>query len=357
LATGIGAPTALPLDVVGVSLLANANLPTPTDPAWSIVAQGFSGAIDTLADPRPDGQEVLGLLGPSYDLIVHNRIHVIPRNYDLGAVISEQEIEVEVWNAYLTRAKTLDEITITGPSGITVVDHLGLPADIAATESEVFVVQISAEGAPQIDNVVTWVFLDIEETGTTLWLVGFRLIPFPFEPNMGQPVTETFGYLTNVITAFSSMEQRVQLREVPVGTISYAVVLNDSRTAQMAGAMLFGNQTRAFGVARWPFRETLTQAVAVDDVDVYCTTENVPFVVGGLVMFWTDPFTWEVQTIESIAADHLVLTTGARNAWAAVATTVVPMVVGRLSNNETITWESLKIATQKPTFDIDGYTP
>ncbi len=356
MAIGVPTPSFYSLNEIGVQDLLDANLPDPTDNAGAITALPIEGTLGILADPRPEAFAKTGLLAPTHDLVWFNRIHILPRRRELGSVVSAHRFEVEVWNAFLRTSQTLNEITVEGPAGISVIDHLGQPAHYPASDSQVYSVEVSAEGDPQINNLITWVFVDIDSSESNVTILGFRLLPFPFEPDMSQPVTETFGYLTNVITAFSSMEQRVQLRVVPVGTISYAVVLNDSRTAQMAGALLFGNQTRAFGVARWPFREILTQAVAIDDVAVYCTTENVPFVVGGLVMFWTDPFTWEVQTVASIAADHIVLTSGVRNAWAAVTTTVVPMVVGRLSNTESITWESLKIATQKPIFDIDGYT-
>jgi hypothetical protein len=299
--------------------------------------------------------ELVGTDGHVQDVIWFERIHVVPRQRDLGAVISEQRINVEVYNAFRRRAKVLDDITVEGPQGISVIDHLGVPAHLPATRSEMFEVEVSVEGDPQIDNTVVWEFLGVDTGGTTLWVLGFRLIPFPFDPGADEPVTETFGYLTNTISAFNSTEQRVQLREVPVGTISYAVVLLDQRDAQMANAILFGNQARAFGVARWPFRTVLTQAAAEDDTTIYCDTTDIPFASGGLVMLWTGPHTWEVQTIDTVAADHLTITAGVRNAWAATRTTVVPMVVGRLSDSEGLTWESLVYGSQAPVFSVDEF--
>lgn len=357
MAVGVPMPGALSLDSNGVSHLADVELSLPTDPAFAIPSALLAGADPTLADPRPDAFEKVGLRAPANDLTFLDRIHVIPRSRDLGAVISAQEIDVEVWNAYRNRAKILDDITVTGPAGITVVDHLGVPAEFPATQSEIFVVQVSEEGDPNIDNVVTWEFLEIVETGTTLEVVGFRLIPFPFAPNMATPIAETFGYRTDVLEAFSSMEQRVQLRAVPVGSIGYSIFLNQRRDAQMAAAILFGNQTRAYGVARWQFTIGLTTAVAVDDEEIYCPTTDIPFVAGGLVMLWINPYQWEVLTIDSVETDHLVVTSPARNAWPIAGTAVVPMVVGRLGVSEALTWEALFRASQDLTFDVDGFTP
>ena len=358
MASGVLVPSLITFDAPCVVHLEDASPPVPTDPTGAVVgftnqAASFSG----VTYPSPDSFTTTGLKGYGHDFACFDRIHVIPRTSDLGSVISEQQILVEVWNAFHQRSKTLDDITVTGPAGITVIDHLGVPSVIAATQSEIFTVSVAAEGDPQIDNVVTWEFIGIETERTGLWIIGFRVVPFPYDPNMSEPVTETFGYLTNVISSFSSMEQRIQLRAVPVGTISYAVVLTVLRDVQQANAILFGNQPRAFGVARWPFRTTLASDATTDDLLIYCDTTDIPFEEGGLVMLWTDPFTWEVQTIDSVASDHLVLVTGVRSSWTGTVTTVVPMVVGRLSTDESFTWESLAIGSQRLSFDVDGYTP
>lgn len=357
MATGVPAPSALSLPEIGVQQLREADLPLPTDPAWTRAGIAFIAGRAALADPRPDAYDKSGLPGRTHDLVFHDCIHVIPRRRDLGAVVSEQEIEVEVWNAFLARARILDDITVEGPAGIEVVDHLGLPAHYPASDSQVYAVKVSAEGDPQIDNVVTWVFVDIDESGTGIRILGFRLIPFPFAPNMAQPISETFGYLTDVLTAFTGMEQRIQLRAVPIGTISYSVFLNEARDAQMAAAILFGNQPRAFGVGRWQFQTSLAADALADDLEVYCETSDIPFKSGGLVMLWRDPYHWEIQTIASVEADHLVLTTGLQHSWSAGVTSVMPAVVGRLSTDEALTWQSLTAASQNLTFDIDGFRP
>ena len=200
-------------------------------------------------------------------------------------------------------------------------------------------------------------FDGVDELGTDLRLVGFRLIPFPFPPNMSAPVSETFGYLTDVLVSFSGMEQRVQLRAVPIGDLSYQIYLSDRRDAQMAAAILFGNQTRGFGVGRWQFRTGLTSTIAIDDEQIYCDLEDVPFVAGGLVMLWSSPYVWEVLTIESVESDHLVTPAGAQRSWAIAGTAVVPAVVGRLSQDEALSWEALERATQAIKFSVEEWTP
>ncbi len=337
--------------------LIEAALPLPLDDASVVAPRAFEALFDELADPRPDEFAFAGNPGPAEDLAFLDRIHVIPRRRDLGAVVSEQEIEVEVWNAFLARAKVLDEITVEGPAGIEVIDHLGQPAHFPASDSQVYRIKVFAEGDPLIDNLITWVFVGVDPAGTNIRILGFRLVPFPFPPNWAEPVRETFGYLTDVLLSFRGMEQRIQLRAVPVGTIAYSTLLNDLRDTQMAGAILFGNQARSFGIARWQFQVPLLQDAAADDLEVFCDTTSIPFEPGGLVLLWTDPYRWEVQTIDSVLADRIVLTLGLRNPWTAGVTAVLPLVVGRLSPDEAITWESLMIASTALVFDIDGFRP
>lgn len=310
-----------------------------------------------LADPRPAAFQMGGGIAPVHGLAVLGRIHLFPRRHDLGAVVSEQEAEVEVWNADIQRGHTLQEITVDGPAGIAVEDDLGQPAHFPASASHIYLVKVLSDGDALIDNLVTWVFAGHNPAGTNLRLLGFRLIPFPFPPNWAQPVTETFGFMTDVIVSYRGMEQRIQLRAVPVGTIRYTTLLDDLRDAQMAGAILFGNQARAFGVGRWQFQTRLLQNANAGDHDILCDTSDIPFEPGGMVLLWTDPYHWEVQTIESVLADRVVLDFGLIQSWTAGLTLVLPIVVGRLSDDEAFTWDALAVGSTSLTFDIDGFRP
>jgi hypothetical protein len=350
-------PLALPTGPDASDNLANAVLPLPSAESFAISPDASTALSAALADPRPDAYDFNAVWSHAADLAILDRIHIIPRRSDLGAVVSEQTLEVEVWNAFMSRAKQLQEITVEGPPGVSVIDTLGQPVWFPASDSQVYVVEVSAEGDPLIDNLVTWVFVGVDEAGTNLHLLGFRLIPFPFPPNMADPVVERFGYLTDIIEAFRGDEQRIQLRAVPVGSITYSVLLNELRDAQMANAILHGNQARAFGVGRWQFQTPLVANALADAVEVFCDTTNLPFEVDGLVLLWTDPYHWEAQRIAEVQADRIVLSLGLRNTWVAPATTVLPLVIGRLSADEDLTWESLVIASQALTFSVDGFRP
>jgi hypothetical protein len=129
--TGVEYPAPANLDSNGVADLAGASLPPVSSNAWALAGEFTLGSFAILADPRPDAFAALGLSGFAHDLACHDRIHVIPRRLDLGFVVSERQVEIEVWNAFFARAKTLDEITLTGPTGVEIIDHLGTPAHFA----------------------------------------------------------------------------------------------------------------------------------------------------------------------------------------------------------------------------------
>ena len=272
-------------------------------------------------------------------------------------MVSAQSIQVEVYNAFRNRARVLSEIVISGPDGVEVTDPADPPPlHFAAQQARVFTIEVAAGGYVRLENLVTWVFVGVDEPGTTLGLIGFRLIPMPWSPNWAQELVEELGYLTDIIVSHRGDEQRIQLRAVPVGTITYAAMFNEVRDAQMASATLYGNLHRAWGVARWQFETTLTAAAAVDATLLEGDFASLPFEVGGLVLLWASPYQWEVQSLAAVADGELQLATSLRNLWPA-GTKVLPMVIGRLSNDQPYVWESLKVGSQLLTFDIDGFKP
>jgi len=348
----------LELESVGSSNLANASIDDyGADPVWRIVPLGSLAAFTEVLPPAPPSTPAIALLVPAHGHAVFGKIHVIPRKKDLGHVGSLQEFSVEVWNAFLERSQVLDTITVAGVGNLTVVDHLGQPAHFPATASELYTIRVKGEGDPVIDSVVTWIFIGLPSEGVTdLIVTGFRMIPFGFEPNRAQDIVESFGYLTDVIESFDGSEQRVKLRATPVGKVAFSVLLDRLQDVQEANAILFGNQSRPFGVPRWQFSVPLTAPASAGDLELLCSTTSIPFEVGGLCLVWSDSRTLEAHTIAQVLADRLVLSFPLERSWPAGAC-VIPLVIGRLSPEEVFAWESLAIGSQDLAFSIDRFRP
>jgi hypothetical protein len=315
-----------------------------------------AGTRQALADPRPAAMQHSGGIAQSAGLSVHGLIHVIPRKYDFGAVVSQQDLEIEVWNADLKRAHILEEVTVSGALGIEVTPPAALPIHFPGSGAHLFQVNALSQGDAVINNLVAFVFLAVQED-TDLQLTGFRLIPFTFPPDWTGPVTEQIGYLTDIITSFRGMEQRIQLRDIPNGTLTYTSLLATLRDLQTAGAILFGNQARAFGVGRWQFAATPTAPAPAGSQDLVFDTANLPLAAGGLVLLWMSPYQWEVGTIETVWSDRITLQLALQYSWPAQQATVLPLLIGYLSQQETLSWASLATGHTNLTFAIDRFTP
>jgi len=344
------------LESVGSDNLVNAAIPIPTDPAWKLTPLSASTLEGLLADPRPDSFQKEAVHSPAHDLAVFEHIHVIPRRHDLGAVLSDQEIEVEVWNAFRRHAKRLTEISIDGPAGIEVEHILALPTDYPATESLLYTVRALSRGDPRIDNLITWIFTDVSISGADLTLIGYRVLPWPFDPNLTEPIRQTYGYLTDILPARDGTEQRVQLREMAKGTVSFANLLEE-RDAQHANAILHGSQAHAFGVPLWQHRKPLLATIDLWATEVEVETLHIPHHEGGLIIIWRNPYEWEVATIESIVVNRITVSSPLQSPWPVAGTWVTPIVVGRLSPSEVFRWESLRVGSTRLTFDIDSFFP
>jgi len=337
------------------------DLEVPLDPVttWAegpITPSSIASGAASWSEVVPLANPALGSWAPEFDRQWFERLHVIPRLADLGAVLSDQSLDVEVWNAFRSRAKNLEEITVSGPAGVSVANPYGLPTHFASSRSRLYVVTVSGEGDPAIDNLIVWVFSGVDTSGTDLRLLGFRVLPWPFEINMaGGGIRETYGYLTNVLRSRDGTEQRIQLRAVAIGELTIPNLFDDARQVQFANSLLYGNQARAWGVPLWQFRNPLLAAASAGETVLQVNTSFIPWHVDDLVFIWRSPFSWEVQRVAEVHPTSLDLTLELNGSWAVPGTHIIPLVVGRLSTSESLNWEALKIGAVDLTFDLEGF--
>ncbi len=332
--------------------LSGAALPAPTSPAWRVLDGAVAGAR-TLVAPTPAAVTRPGPAAPAHGLVWFDRIHVVPRTADLAFVLSEQTLGVEVWNAFMSRARTLSSVGVSGAAGITVDGPPATPADVPASRSTIYTVRVAPDGAATIEDVVTWYFTGVDPAGTDLTLVGVRLQPFPFPPDMGQGIREAIVYLTDVIEAYDTSEQRVQLRAHARGGMEYVPVFTDPRDAQYANALLQGAQALALGVPLWQYAERLTAAAGVGATTLALDTTDVPWAAGDTVFLSTDPYTWEALTVDSVGAGSIALASPTTKAWAAGATQATILKVGRLGTSQPFDWHSLQYGAARVSFSLE----
>lgn len=291
--------------------------------------------------------------GYQFDLIWFESIHVDPRVRDLGFILSTQQVTVRVWNAYRWRAKRLTSVDIEGTVGIEFDPDPTLPQHYPATEQIAYTLVLAAEGAPFVENTVTWNFSP-EEGGTDLHLSGVRLVPFPFMANHQEPIVESIGFETDIITAQRGDEQRIQLKEVPRYFQEYLVDNEREHDSQLMQALLYGWQARAYGVPVWQNSQPLAASLGSGSTVIPVDTEFFGYEDGGLIFLWSDPHNWEVATIDTVSPTEVSVTNEIKNTWPAGSTYVMPMQLGRFKPSETMTWRSVDFSSMRVKFSMEA---
>lgn len=349
--SGAAAPRPAVLPGPMASGLSGISCPAPTSLAWTRVGASSAGAR-SLVTATPAKVSRSGVRAPAHDLVWFDRIHVVPRRADLAFVLSEQSLVVEVWNAFMSRARTLTSIG-SPAAGVSIASPPTMPLEFPASDSNVYTVLVAADGPATIDALITWTFTGVASTGTNLTLVGLRLQPFPFPPDMGQGIREAIVYLTDVIEAYDTTEQRVQLRAIARGGMEYVPVFTDPRDAQYANALLQGAQARPLGVPLWQYTERLTAVAGVGATTLALSTTDVPWANGDTVFLFTDPYTWEALTVSTAGVGSLTLGSPTMKAWP-IGTQATILKVGRLGNSQPFDWHSLLHGAAKVSFSLES---
>lgn len=148
-------------------------------------------------------------------------------------------------------------------------------------------------------------------------------------------LSQTMDFRTDVLTGANTREQRTALRELARGTLHQTFTFLTPREAGLFDAILFNTQGAYYSVPVWSDALRTTAGVgsgsttmSVADVD-YTTRQFVP---GAQMMFWADPFTYDVCTVgPSGGPSSLTLSTSTTRAWPA-GSVVVPLAIVRLAN-------------------------
>lgn len=335
--------------------LSGASLPAPpATTAAALAPVPARASVRVVGAASPVLLNGTGAAVPMHDGQWFEHVHVLPRTADLGFVLSDQTIAVEVWNAFRGRARTLTAINVTGSAGVTVDSPPSLPANVPALASSVYTVRAAGQGDARIDDVVSWVFTGVPIEQTDLTLLGSRLVPFPFAPDMAQGIGERIGYLTDLLEAYDGTEQRVQLREVAVVGLDFAVLLDDPREAQHAAALLYGWQANVFGVPFWQYANRLAADAPVGSTTLSVDTDSIPWAPGDIVFLWSGPFAWEALTVLTAGTGAVTVTSPTRKAWSAATAHVMPLGVGRLPAEQGFGWEALRVGSARLEFSLEA---
>lgn len=242
----------------------------------------------------------------------YDRIHVTPSEILLGNITAGQVREFYIWNAFLEASKTLQTITPTGDdTGIELVQPDALPSLYGPLELKTYQFNFSTNGPATINVVYT---LDFTDAQRTITITGRRAILFGFNPNWGDPITETLEWLTQIIETEEGLEYRQRLRGNPRRTFEYAVGFTDAEKRKLE-QYIFAWKARPFILPIWTDCQKLSAPLPSGSLVINISTDNLSYYAGGLLCVLTDPLTTEVLEIDSVSPTQITLTGAVIKDW------------------------------------------
>lgn len=281
-----------------------------------------------------------------------DQVHIIPSTFSLGFVLSQVTRSFEVYNNF-RRAQTLTNISFSyGGSGMFIETGPVAPAHYPTTAAKNYTLRVTTDVSPVIKDSIVFTFGTYERS---LPVDGTRLIAFSISPNWEDGISEGIGYLTDVMSAYDTTEQRVQLRARPRRTMQFRALAEEARDAALLHGILYNWQPRVYGVPIWQDIQKTTADVAAGDLVIQVDTTDRQYEAGGLAFIWRNPHEWEAFQIASLTASTITIASPAQAAWTrASGAWIMPMRAGRLGDSQTLSRLSVSVSEARVTFIIDG---
>lgn len=263
---------------------------------------------------------------PNYTDDFYDRIYIRPNLLELGNLVSEQQVSVEVWNAHRTQ-KTLQTITPVNAEGVS-ISGASYPRTWEPLEAQTYLVSVTPDGPPDINAQLLFDWNGTIDDGV-LRITGSRIVglSYLFEA----PAKEILEWKTNVITSNQGVEQRIRLRKKPRQGLDVTYPLQRGQL-QTAEAMVYGWLGRRWSVPLWTEAQQYMGTLAVGATTVPIDTTSRDYRVGGLIhLFQPNNGASATAEVSAVAAGSLTL---ARPLEAALVNPwVMPSRVGRVLGN------------------------
>lgn len=218
---------------------------------------------------------------PNYYGDLYKRIFVIPHTVNLGAIATEQAFDVQVWNANKSAVKLLS-ISIIGGEGITLKGIKSGTFNALALKK--WTVNVSMQGSPVIDCVVTFNFLG--KSPVTLRITGSRSTDWSFMPDWSEDVTESLEWLTRVHQSVTAAEQRIARRLSPRRTFEFKVTFAGAERQRFENA-LYAYGSRVWSLPIFTDCAKLTEGAKQGATTLDLNTVGYDFSVGGRALLMT----------------------------------------------------------------------
>lgn len=303
-------------------------------PTAQTVAPARAGTVIDQLPVSPEPQlAVSGVSAPSFRDDYYYRIHMNPAAIDLGNVISQKIVQVEVWNAWFA-ASLLSSIDTNAGAGISFTGPQAEPTSFNPLEARIYTLMAEVAGPPIINT--TWT-LNFATESPGLVVVGRRVILLFSGINWDNGVLERYTFLTDILTSWDGSEQRVKLRAIPRREIEAHLQVFGLDFVRKLQSTLSGWQSRSYLIPYWPDHYVL-------DADLPSGSTVIPgipmidseFIAGGVALLFNALDNNESVQIASVEADQLTLDLPTQQTWPA-GTRIYSAKFARIASQQTVT--------------------
>lgn len=277
---------------------------------WTITEAIFGGKDNTQPITAEVALDRAGVYTPGFAFLdFYNHIHVSASIINLGNVISLQEREISVFNAFFV-PHTLNAVTAEDDDGLELVQPQMPPYELAPLQELVYILRATTIGPPTID--AHYVF-DFDIIDFDVFVVGVRVVAWYWEPNWLQPVRQRVEFKTAIPTNYDGSEQRIAYREFPRVEVEFLFDIPDAERRTFEN-IIYQWGARIWAVPMpwdiWHVLEDLIAGQAVIPVE----TATRDFHVDGLVLFIGEQG-YESAEILELDADSITLKRPLLNNW------------------------------------------
>lgn len=247
-------------------------------------------------------------------------IHVIPRAFSFGNILTTIVRTVDVFNADRRLPHTFIAFINNAGQGTDIINLPALPYVMPPLTGLLLTLQVTPDGAPTINTTLDFEF----DTNTeSIPISGTRIVMFPFEPEA--PLTERLIFLTDVLEAIDGTEQRVSLRKAPRQEWTMKLVREDGPERQKIDMLAFDWTSRVFGIPVWTEPSYVTGAVTAGATSVNVDdTTLADYRADGLAIVFETEDKFDALEIQSVGPTTINFKTPILNDYA-VGTRVMPL--------------------------------
>ena len=251
-----------------------------------------------------------GYRDPSYFDIFYNKILVEPTYLDFGTVISEQSLDITVFNAYFEQRLLSDLVKTKFDSGMIVVGD-SAPIYFYPLEEKTYTLTVKTAGPPNIDAILAfdfgaYAYIEVE-------IVGSRIVLFPV--TYRSRVKETLVWKTDVLNSYNGTEQRVRQRLSPRQQLAVEVYVNRDERRHIENLM-YGWRQRIWAIPMWIEARYADSPLDEGDMTIDVSTLYGDFRTEHLAVIWESPRKYDVFQIASMDDVSITLDRGVNDDYA-----------------------------------------